>query len=556
VLNLATTILSWLPVLVVVGLACVVLGFSTHMLITWFLGKVARRKAREYLEEKQAAAQRNLSRIHQRASQDAEQLRRASEGEIDEDRDTLEELERRLQDRAHDLEEKGGVLKDRNEDLLGLKQEISSLERDLRQARRNIGRVRGEGRKILLKILDSTEEGLRERHLQDLDQEVERELGRWLERQSQVLEEETEARARILVDRVVQRMHVSHAREEHSTTLELSGLDLLEKVGFQPGSPLMNAFQEATQVEIQLDTESRTLNFSTMDGVRREVAFRAMRRILDLDQKSGGGKEKEPDPRRGRNRRSRSRGRSRKPDTWTPESVKTLVERTEKDLMRLLNQRGRKAAQALKLPGNRKLYDCLGRLNFRTSYGQNILKHSQEVGFLGGLLGAEAGLDVKLAKRCAFLHDIGKSIDYEVEGGHPEIGGKVARDCGEGEVVVNSIEAHHEDVERTSLYPLIVQAADAISGARPGARRRTAEKYLIRMGQIEEIATNKPGVESAYVIQAGREVRVILEADKTSDADASQVAATIARELENELNFPGKIKVTVIREKRVSAVAS
>ena len=553
---LAATILNWLPILAIVGLACVVLGFCTHMLVAYIFGKVARRKARAYLEEKHAAAQRTLSRIRQRASQDAERLRRASEGEIEEDRDTLEELERRLQDRAQDLKEKDDVLGDKKEDFLGLKQETFGLERDLRQARRNISQVRGEGRKILLKILDSTEQALRESYLQDLDQEVERELGRWLERQSQVLEEETEARARILVDRVVQRMHVSHAREEQSTSIELPGLDILEKLGLQPGSPLMAAFQEAAQVEVQLDTESRILNFSTMDGVRREVAFRAMSRILDLPRKAGGGKDGDTDPRRGRSRRGRSRARSRKPETWTPETVKALIDRTEKDLKRMLYQRGRKAAQTLKLPGNRKLFDCLGRLNFRTSYGQNILKHSQEVGFLGGLLGAEAGLDVKLAKRCAFLHDIGKSIDYEVEGGHPEIGGKVARDCGEGEVVVNSIEAHHEDVARTSLYPLIVQAADAISGARPGARRRTAEKYLLRMGQIEEIATHQPGVESAYVIQAGREVRVILEADKTSDADASQVAATIARELEKELNFPGKIKVTVIREKRVSAMAS
>ena len=531
------------------GAACVALGYSAHVLLLYVLSRIAGEKARAYLEEREARVQKRLDRARTEAAQEVEALRNSAVGDIEDARETAAEFEQRLSERAQDIGERDAGIGAREEELGNGRREIRKLERGLRDTRRRIGRVRGRGREILLGILETTPDDFKQRYLDDLDEEVRRETGRYLERLNQAAEEEAEGRARDIVERVTGRMEVSHAREERPAGIDLSEVDLLEKKGFQPDSPLFVAFQEATGVEVSVDPETRNVTFNAVDGVRREVARRALNRLLGLNP---AGEE------RGSSRRRKGDGGrrgARAPEVWTPENVKELVERTAQELRRLLHKKGRKAVATLKLQASSKLSEYLGRLAYRTSYGQNILRHSQEVGFLGGLLGAEVRLDHKVAKRCAFLHDVGKCIDFELEGGHPEIGGRLARECGEDETIINAIEAHHEDVPRMSLYPLIVQAADAISGARPGARRRTAEKYLIRMGQIEQIATNKPGVESAYVIQAGREVRIIMDADKTSDADADGTAKTVARELEDQMQFPGTIRVTVVREKRVSATA-
>ena len=542
--------------------ACVGVGYLLHLILSFFLDKIAREKARVFLEERRATARRRIAQARQQARQESDSLKHAAQVEIDEDRETLREFESRLQERAQDVREKEDYLGEKAEELDGLRREARGNQIDLRGLRRRIGRVRAERRKILLGIVDRTEEEFQSHFLEKVSMEVDREASRFMEQQIQVIEEEAETRARNVVDRAVQRMQISHNREDRPGGVVFGNPELLEACGFQPGSPSWLAFQEATGVETVLDSENGCIVFNSMDGVRREAARRALVQILGVE--GEGGATALPDGGAPAAKKKPSAGTSRpggQPDRgggqpWTPEAIGVLVERTTRDLRRVLNRKGRKAAQALNLPGNNRLFEYLGRLSYRTSYGQNILKHSQEVGFLGGMLGAEVGLETKLAKRCAFLHDIGKCMDFEVEGGHPEIGARLARECGENDVVVNAVEAHHDDVPRISLFPLVVQAADAISGARPGARRRTAEKYLLRMGQIEDIANNKPGVESAYVIQAGREVRVILDAENTTDQNATEVAHAIARELEAEMNFPGKIKVTVIREQKVSAIAS
>lgn len=561
------------------GAACVGVGVGVHVLLNHLLDRIARDKARAFLEEKSAIARSRFGEAQRHALDEATRFRDAAMGELEEDRETLDEFHRRLQDRSVDLDARDARIDESSAELEGLQGEARAHEGELRGIRRRIGRVRAEGRRILHEVIEKSEEDLRLEFLNRLDGEVSREMTRHLDGQFQLLEEEAEGRAHVIVDGVVQRMQMSHAREDRPAAVEFGDVARLEKAALGAESPSLAAFQEASGVEVSIDDEAATMSLNAMDGVRREIARRAMIQLLGLEvsatsaasgdgesRRRGRSGEKRGGEKRGSEKRRSGGGKSaaknrsgsaaERPVTpCTPERVQQVLERTEREVRRSLNRKGRKAAQQLKLPGNNKLFEYLGRLNYRTSYGQNILKHSQEVGFLGGMLGAEAGFDMKVAKRCAFLHDIGKCIDYEIEGGHPEIGGRLARECGEDEVVVNAVESHHDDVPQTTLYPLLVQAADAISGARPGARRRTAEKYLIRMGQIEEIALNKPGVESAYVVQAGREVRVILDADSTNDADAASVADAIARELEVEMNFPGKIKVTVVREKRLSAIA-
>jgi len=195
--------------------------------------------------------------------------------------------------------------------------------------------------------------------------------------------------------------------------------------------------------------------------------------------------------------------------------------------------------------------ELLGRLRFRTSYGQNVLDHLVETSHLAGSIAAEMKLDVKLAKRCALLHDIGKAIDHEVEGGHPAIGADVARRCGENKVIVNAIAAHHDDVPMESVYAVITQISDALSAGRPGARRETFDRYIERLQRLEDVASSFPGVEQVYAIQAGREVRVVVNNAKVSDRLATRVARDIAKEIEKELTYPGEVKVTLVRETRV-----
>jgi ribonuclease Y len=218
----------------------------------------------------------------------------------------------------------------------------------------------------------------------------------------------------------------------------------------------------------------------------------------------------------------------------------------------IIDEAGRSAAMELGLHDlNPKIQDLLGRLKFRTSYGQNILSHSMEVAYLMSVMAAELGMDPQLARRCGLLHDIGKAIDHEVEGGHPEIGAEFAKRHGEDAVVVNAIAAHHQGCEAQSLYPVLAAAADAMSAARPGARRETLERYIKRLERLEEVARSFEGIEQTYAIQAGREVRVIVKADQVNDERMMVLGRDIANAIESELRYPGEIKVTLIRETRV-----
>jgi ribonuclease Y len=239
-----------------------------------------------------------------------------------------------------------------------------------------------------------------------------------------------------------------------------------------------------------------------------------------------------------------------------PARIEEVVEQTKKEMEQVILDTGKEAAFDVGLHNLHPVeLECLGRLKFRTSYGQNQLQHSIEVAFLTGTMAAELGLDIQLAKRCGLLHDIGKSVDQEVEGSHPQLGADIARKCGEPTEVVESIAAHHDDITAANIYVVLVSAADAISASRPGARRETLEKYVKRLQRLEEIAGAFPGVEVAYAIRAGREVRVIVTADRVDEKMSAKMCRDIAKEIEAEMTYPGEVKVTLIRESRFVEVA-
>jgi ribonuclease Y len=287
----------------------------------------------------------------------------------------------------------------------------------------------------------------------------------------------------------------------------------------------IRAFEKETGMDVIVDDTPGVIVVSGFDGVRREIARRSMEKLIQD-------------------------GRIH------PARIEEVVAQTRAEMEQHVMETGRQAAFDCgihNLPDRE--VELLGRLKYRTSYGQNQLVHALEVAHLAGSMAGELKLDVTLARRCGLLHDIGKAVDHEVEGGHPEIGADIAKKCGEPAAVVEAILAHHQDAEVAGIYTVLISAADAISAARPGARRETLEKYIKRLEQLEEIATRFPGVQQAYAIQAGREVRVIVDANKAEDAMAQKICRDIAKGIEQEMTYPGEVKVTVLRESRFVEVA-
>lgn len=282
----------------------------------------------------------------------------------------------------------------------------------------------------------------------------------------------------------------------------------------------IRAFEQATGIQLLIDEEHNTVTMSGYHPIRREIA----RRVLETLVKDGNIR---------------------------PRRIEELARRNKRRLEEEMKKAGAEVLKELGLRGvHPEISRLLGRLKFRSSYGQNVLQHSTEVAYLTGMLAAELRLDEREARRAGLLHDIGKAIDYEREGTHPEIGAAIARRCGESEVVINAIASHHEDCEMTSPISILVAAADAISGARPGARRQTVAQYIKRIEKLEELANSMDGVESCYALQAGREIRVIAKSQRVDDAQVDLLAADLAARIQNEMDYPGKIKVTVIRELR------
>ena len=331
--------------------------------------------------------------------------------------------------------------------------------------------------------------------------------------------ENAEAKAREIVTMAVQRCATDHASEIAVSVVPLPNDEMKGRIIGRVGRNI-RAFENATGVDVIIDDTPDVVTISAFDPVRREIGRVALERLM-------------------------SDGRIH------PARIEETVEKVKNEIENQMKDAGEEAAFQVAVFGlHTELVKILGRLKFRTSYGQNVLKHSIEVSHLAGILAAELGADVKVAKRAGLLHDIGKAVDHEIEGTHVAIGVELAKKFKESEAVIHAIEAHHGDVEAKTIEAVIVQAADAISGARPGARRESLENYVKRLESIEKIANSFEGVEQSFAIQAGREIRVMVKPEKVDDSKTYFIAKEIAKTLENELEYPGQIKVSVIRELR------
>jgi ribonuclease Y len=352
-----------------------------------------------------------------------------------------------------------------------------------------------------------------------LEDELSHEVGGLVLKHAQMLKETQQQKAREILATAIQRYASGHTAETTVSTVDIPSDDMKGRIIGREGRNI-RAFEKATGVDVIVDDTPGIVIVSGFDNIRRETAKLALEKLI-MD------------------------GRIH------PARIEEIVNETQDEMAEHIRQLGLKAAQEANVPGlHEKLLDYLGRLKFRTSYSQNVLQHSIEVAWLTGMLAEEIGLDGALGRRCGLLHDIGKAADHEMEGGHPAIGAELTKRFGEVREVIHAALGHHDDLRPETPYTVLVAAADAVSASRPGARRETLEKYVRRLEELEGLVCGFPGVDQAYAIQAGREVRVIADSHHLDDQAAAKLCRDIARAIQDQLTYPGEVKVTVLRETR------
>ena len=517
------------PFSVLVG---AVLGVVVGGIVAWAVAqRVAR--SREHDVEREARA------IRARAEAEAETIRREAElaardemlkvreahdRKLEEERAEMRERERVQQKRESALSERELVLEKRQRMLQDQEDRVVRDQAALRAQKEEAEALVTERRARLEATAGLSQEEAREQLLETIRADVAEEEERIIARSEEQIRLVSEERARDIVATAVQRVAAGHTADITVATIDIPNDDIKGRISGREGRNI-RAFERAAGVDVIVDDTPGVVLVSAFDGVRRETARRAMLKLV-------------------------------KDGRIHPARIEEIVRQTADEVEEDINETGKRTVLDLNLGKmHAKLVHLIGRLKYRTSYGQNVLQHSIEAANVCGLMAAELGLDPRIGRRCGLLHDVGKAIDHEVEGGHPAVGADVARRCGETPLVVNAIAAHHEDVRMETPYAVLTAAADAVSASRPGARRDTLERYIQRLQRLEEIATRYEGVDQAFAIQAGRELRVMVNPNRIGDRPAQRLAREIARAVEDELTYPGEVKVTLLRETRVTDYA-
>ena len=470
------------------------------------------KEAEGVLEDAKKESEALKKEVILEAKEEAHKLRNDLEKESRERRSELQRLERRLLQREESLDKKSDLLEKKEEGLNDRVIEIENIENGVKS-------LYEEQRSELERISNLTTEEARKILLDQVNREVKHEAAIMIKDVESKAKEESDKRAREIITNAIQRCAADHVSESTVYVVALPNDEMKGRIIGREGRNI-RTLETLTGVDLIIDDTPEAVILSSFDPIRREVARIALEKLI-VD------------------------GRIH------PARIEEMVERAMKDVENDIKEEGEQATFETGVHGlHPEVIKLLGRLKYRTSYGQNVLKHSIEVAYLAGLMASELGLDVNLARRAGLLHDIGKGVDQEYEGPHALIGGDLAKKYHESPAVVNAISAHHGDVEMQTLEAVLVQAADAISAARPGARRETLEAYIKRLEKLEEIATSYEGVEKSYAIQAGREIRIMVKPDQVDDAGAVEMARNIVKNIEEQLEYPGQIKINVIRETR------
>jgi ribonuclease Y len=431
----------------------------------------------------------------------------------------IQRLEKMLSDREANLDRKVDILNRKERDVQNKEKILYARDKALRLKDEELKRLIADQNKQLEKIAQMTADEAKKLLMENLENQARQEAAQLIKEIKEKAEQTAEKEAKNIIISAIQRCAADHTVESTVSVVNLPNEEMKGRIIGREGRNI-RSFETATGIDVIVDDTPEAVILSGYDPIRREVARMALEK-LTMD------------------------GRIH------PARIEEVVAKCEKEMEVIIRETGEQTCFDVGIHGiHPELIKLLGKLQFRTSYGQNVLQHSKEVAYLCGLMAAELGLDANLAKRAGLLHDIGKAVDRETEGTHSQIGYSVAQKYGENPIVLNAIASHHEDVLQESVYSVLVQAADAISGARPGARRETLEGYIKRLEKLEELADSFKGVAKAYAIQAGREIRIIVEPEQIDDKAAEELAVEIAKKIEAELEYPGQIKVTLIRETR------
>jgi ribonuclease Y len=515
--------------IVVIGVLCFGVGFA---IAAWLKSRMLTRKIKD--------AELEAAKISGEAIRRSETLLKEADLEIkdklfnmksDFDAETKEtraeqnKREKRLIQKEEQIDHKNSQVEQREQNVKRAEKEIASRVKGVEADEKKFSELIEEQKRQLEKISGLTTDQAKELLIRAMENEARYEGAKLIKRIENETREEADKKAKKIMATAIQRYAGDYVAERTVSVVQLPSDEMKGRIIGREGRNI-RALEAATGIDLIIDDTPEAVILSGFNPVRREVARISLTRLI-------------------------SDGRIH------PARIEDIVKKVGQEIDQAIKEAGEQAAFDLGVHGiNSELIKYIGRLKFRTSYAQNVLQHSVEVGFLCGIMAAELGLNQKLARRMGLLHDIGKAIDHEVEGPHAIIGSKLAKKFNESPKVVHAVAAHHEDVPPNSVYSLLVQAADGLSGARPGARKEMLENYIKRLEDLEGIANTFSGVSNTYAIQAGRELRVIVESDKISDENSTLLCRDIARKIEESLTFPGQIKVTVIRETRAVEYAN
>ena len=525
------TTFSFAALLAAVGAAGTGAGVAFYWIGVW----AERRRAARGKATAEAVAERILADARRDAeafrsslvlsgTEELAKAREAWEAEVRRRREEIDRIERRLEEREDVLEKKLQLLERREHDLETRVGSVAAIEQRVTAQEAELQALLVERRRRLEAVAGMSAGDAKKELVRSIEEEAKSEAAALVRNLRDQAKHEADREARKIVALAIQRIAADHTAESTVAAVSLPNDEMKGRIIGREGRNI-RAFETATGVDVVIDDTPDTVIISCFDPVRRESARLALERLI-------------------------ADGRIH------PGRIEDVVKKAQADVDQQIQEAGEQAVYDVGVHGlHPELVKLVGRMKFRTSYGQNMLKHSKEVAWLAGIMAAELKLDVALAKRGALLHDIGKVLTHESEGTHVQLGVEVATKYGENPVVINCIAAHHDDVPHETPISVIVQAADAVSGSRPGARREAFESYVKRLTKLEEIAAGFPGVEKVYAIQAGREIRVMVTPDAVDDQRASGLAEELARTIESELQYPGQIRVVIIRETRAVAFA-
>ena len=513
-----------LQIVIAVVITLIVTAVLTYFITTAYHKNVANAKignaedrAREIIDEAVKTAETKKREAMLEAKEESIRVKNDLDKEVKERRAEIQRSERRVVQKEENLDKK-------LESIVRREAGFAAKEEEINKQKAQVAKLNEERLQELERISGLTSEQAKEYLLKTVEEDVKLDTAKLIKEMENKAKEEADKKAKDYVVTAIQKCAADHVAETTISVVQLPNDEMKGRIIGREGRNI-RTLETMTGVDLIIDDTPEAVILSGFDPIRREVARIALEKLI-VD------------------------GRIH------PARIEEMVEKAQKEVETMIREEGEAATLEVGVHGiHPELVRLLGRMKFRTSYGQNALKHSIEVAQLSGLLAAEIGVDVRTAKRAGLLHDIGKSVDHDMEGSHIQIGVDLCRKYKESPIIINAVEAHHGDVEPESLIACIVQAADTISAARPGARRETLDTYTNRLKQLEDISNGFKGVEKSFAIQAGREIRIMVVPEQISDADMVLLARNIAKQIESELEYPGQIKVNVIRESRVTDFA-